>query len=49
QLPTDADYDYDCFIEVGRDVIKGRTTKEAQNIILSVVGGLFPPGATARF
>jgi len=45
--PTDVDYD--TFIEVGRDVIRGRSTVEAQAIISNVFGGLFPPDATARF
>lgn len=43
------DIDYDTFIGVGRDVIRGRTTMEAQAIISKVFGGLFPPEATARF
>jgi hypothetical protein len=40
---------YDSFVELSREIMRGRTTKQQQETVASVLGSLLPPQSPQRF
>lgn len=40
---------YESFIEVGRDVVKSKSPKGAQEVVQGVLNATMPPGSAERF
>jgi hypothetical protein len=40
---------YDSFVELSREIMRGRTTKQQQETVASVLGNLLPPQSPQRF
>jgi hypothetical protein len=43
------DGSYDSFVDLSREIMKGRNTKQQQQTVAGVLGSLLPPQAPARF
>lgn len=50
-LPAGVPYDgsYDSFVELSREIMRGRNTKQQQETVAGVLSSLLPPQAPANF